>query len=665
MNANTYSDLTGEILRESRAGLWRVELEEATGQGRLYADAVMNELLGTEEEMTPEERFVFHLSHVHPEDADLFRSYADNLAENRSEIVYRYDHPVTGVMYVRCSGKKMPARSGMLVTGGIHQDISDVVPLERDGQTEQWLAEMNSSLRREQVRQENYYRELLDVQNCGLMAYTLPDHRVIHMNAEALRMYGLTSVDEAQRRLREIVSAVQYPDRDVVEKLKALRTQDEGMVDYECIINPGESNECHALVKTRIFQTPSGDRAVVTTFIDISTTVTLKNALERAEAGSRAKTSFLFSMSHDLRTPMNAVIGCAELMEQHWEDRERSYAYLQKIKEASGFLLSLINNVLEMARIESGKKMLRETLWDVRELNETMCTIMETGIQNKHLEFHTTVNIQHSKVICDAMKVREIIINLLSNAVKYTPEGGSITMELEELPCDRPGCALYRTSVADTGIGISPDYQPHLFDSFTRERRADARNVAGTGLGLTIVKSFVDAMGGTIEVESEVGKGSKFTVILPHRLAPEEPAPAAQDDETAEQLAALAGKRILLVEDNELNAEIASAILEDAGLTAEVAADGVIALSMLKKAEPGYYDLILMDIQMPRMDGYQTTRAIRALPDPRAQIPILAMTANAFEEDRAAALAAGMNDHVAKPIEVPKLMRAMARVLRE
>lgn len=663
MDLNTHSDLAGEILRESRAGLWRVETDLATGQGRLYADEVMDELLGTPAGASPEERFAFHIGHVHPEDAALFRDYAANLAENRSEIVYRYLHPAAGEMYVRCCGKRLPGGPGVLATGGIHQDISDVIPLERDGQTEQWLAEVNSNLRQEQVRQENYYRELLDVQNCGLMAYTLPGHRVIHMNAEALRMYGLPDIDEAQRRLNEIVSKIQYPDQDVVEKLKALRTQSDSTVDYECIINPGEEHECHALAQTRVFQTPSGDRAVVTTFIDISTTVTLKNALERAEAGSRAKTSFLFSMSHDLRTPMNAVIGCAELMERHWAERDRAYAYLQKIKESSGFLLSLINNVLEMARIESGKEMLRETQWDVRELNETLCTIMETGIQNKQLEFHTTTNIQHTKVICDAMKVREIIINLLSNAVKYTPVGGSITMELEELPCDREGYALYRTSVIDTGIGISPEYQPHLFDSFTRERRADEGNVVGTGLGLSIVKAFVDVMGGTIDVESEMGKGSKFTVILPHKLAREEAAPATQD-EKAEYLVVLAGKRILLVEDNELNAEIASTILEDAGLTTEVAADGAIALAMLKQAAPGYYDLILMDIQMPHMDGYQTTRAIRALPDPRAQTPIIAMTANAFEEDRAAALAAGMNDHVAKPIEVPKLMRAMARVLR-
>ena len=353
-------------------------------------------------------------------------------------------------------------------------------------------------------------------------------------------------------------------------------------------------------------------------------------------------------------------------MEQHWGEKETTWEYLHKQKEASRYLLSLINNVLEMARIESGKEVLNETPWSVQELNKAVDAIMEGVVHEKQLQFTRRLQIRHERVLCDPLKVREIFMNLLSNAIKYTPEGGKISMEIEELTCEQEGYARFRTVISDTGIGISEEYLPHLFEMFTRERTSVESGIVGTGLGLPIVKSLVDLMGGSISVDSRLQKGTTFTVILTHRIADDthtEPADAKEKTELDASM--LTGRRILLAEDNTLNAEIAETILKDAGIVVAHAVDGAQALSMVEQAPEGYYDLILMDIQMPRMDGYESARRIRALPDGRGRTPIVAMTANAFEEDRRAAFAAGMNGYVAKPIEIPALMEAMADILNK
>ena len=649
-----------EILRASRMGMWRVEMEEGKPP-RFYADEVMDELLGIDREITPEERFVFHRSRIYPEDMRLFQEYSDKLTEARTEIVYRYIHPVSGAMFVRCGGERDTSVTEYVAVTGIHQDISETVRIEKEKEAERRLAELNDSLRKEKLRQDIYYKELLDIENCGVLAYTMPGHKVIHMNAEALRMYGIESVEAAQRELGPLLRQVYYPDSDVLNQLKKLRNEDD-MVDYECIIGKGKANECHALAKTKVVHIPTGERAVLTTFVDVSDMVMLKNALRRAEEGSRAKSSFLFAMSHDLRTPMNAIIGYAELMEAHWGEKEVTTNYLQKLKGASQFLLALIGNVLEIARIESGKETLTEAPWNLMKLEETLDILLDGEISRKQLTVNRNVNIRHANVYCDALKIREIIMNLLSNAVKYTSEGGKIVLDIDEKPSARDGFMTLQIRVSDNGIGISKEYVPYIFDAFTRERSSSESGIIGTGLGLRIVKSFVDLMNGDISVKSEPGKGTCFTVEISCRKIPEEE--LQQQMEEQPENVSLAGRRLLLAEDNGLNAEIAMTILQDADAEVELAADGKIAVDKLKDVPVGYYDAILMDIQMPNMNGYEATKAIRKLTDERAKIPIIAMTANAFEEDRQAALAAGMDDYVAKPVEISELFRTIMKHLK-
>ena len=649
-----------EILRASRMGMWRVEMEEGKPP-RFYADEVMDELLGIDRDITPEERFVFHRLRIHPEDMQLFQEYSDKLTEVRTEIVYRYIHPVSGAMFVRCGGARDTSVTEYVAVTGIHQDISETVRIEKEKEAERRLAELNDSLRKEKRRQDIYYKELLDIENCGVLAYTMPGHKVIHMNAEALRMYGIESVEAAQRELGPLLRQVYYPDSEVLNQLKKLRNEDD-MVDYECIIGKGKANECHALAKTKVVHIPTGERAVLTTFVDVSDMVMLKNALRRAEEGSRAKSSFLFAMSHDLRTPMNAIIGYAELMEAHWGEKEVTTNYLQKLKGASQFLLALIGNVLEIARIESGKETLNEAPWNLMMLEETLDILLDGEISRKQLTVNRNVNIRHANVYCDALKIREIIMNLLSNAVKYTSEGGKIVLDIDEKPSARDGFMTLQIRVSDNGIGISKEYVPYIFDAFTRERSSSESGIIGTGLGLRIVKSFVDLMNGDISVKSEPGKGTCFTVEISCRKVPEEE--LQQQMEEQPENVSLAGRRLLLAEDNGLNAEIAMTILQDADAEVELAADGKIAVDKLKDVPVGYYDAILMDIQMPNMNGYEATKAIRKLTDERAKIPIIAMTANAFEEDRQAALAAGMDDYVAKPVEISELFRTIMKNLK-
>ena len=391
----------------------------------------------------------------------------------------------------------------------------------------------------------------------------------------------------------------------------------------------------------------------------------LEKAVLEAKNANEAKTRFLFNMSHDIRTPMNAIIGFSELLEKHIDEKDKAIDYLGKIKSSSNFLLSLINYVLEMARIESGKLALKKEVGCVTELIESLTDVFEPGVKKKFITYSCETDIQHKYVIGDEIKVREIFINIIGNSVKYTPEGGKISVSVKEEPFEKENYIAYRIIVEDNGIGMSKEYLPHIFEEFSREHTSTESKVTGTGLGLPIVKSLIDMMGGTIEVESQLGCGTKMNVVLPFELASEKQILEEKQKEKEKISDSILGKRVLLAEDNELNAEIAMTVLKENGLKAERAANGKQCMEMLKKMPEDYYDMILMDIQMPEMDGYEATKRIRNLDDARADIPIVAMTANAFEEDRQKALESGMNAHVSKPVDMNMLFKVMAQILKK
>ena len=391
----------------------------------------------------------------------------------------------------------------------------------------------------------------------------------------------------------------------------------------------------------------------------------LEDALSASEAASRAKSAFLFNMSHDIRTPMNAIIGYSS-MAKKYADNPQLDDYLNKIEVSGKQLLTLVNQVLEMSRIESGKHELSEDKVDLVERADAMKAVVSAECDAKNIRLTVeTGGIVHKDVITDNSRMAQIVTNILGNAVKYTPDGGSIDYTTVEKPSDKDGYGVYVLTFRDTGIGMSEEFQQHIFDEFSREKSSTVSQIQGTGLGMSIVKKLVDLMDGEIDIQSKLGEGTTVSITLPMKWAPD--AAALQPDAEVQNDISLEGKRILLVEDNEMNREIATEILEDEGVIVETAEDGDIAVEMVRKVmESGdcdYYNAVLMDIQMPRMNGYEATRLIREMPPVEHHVPIIAVSANAFEEDRQKSLAMGMDDHVAKPINVRLLKETLAKYL--
>ena len=391
-----------------------------------------------------------------------------------------------------------------------------------------------------------------------------------------------------------------------------------------------------------------------------------------AVESSLAKSRFLFNMSHDIRTPMNAIIGYTNLARKG-TDPERIYEYLDKIDGSSEHLLSLINDILEMSRIENGKLELDYVPVDLCALFEGMRDLFSEQMKQKNMSFQVhTAHVPDRYVWCDRKNLNRVLLNILGNAYKFTPEGGTVTASLSEVGSGERGYGSYEMRVQDNGIGMSKEFAEKMFNAFERERTSTVSGIEGTGLGMSITKSIIDLMGGTIDVLTAPGSGTTILIRLKFRLAEETDVAGAQSKdgsdsgEVAENAARVdfSAKRLLLVEDNLINMEIANMILSQAGFMVETAENGKIALDMVASSEPGYYDAILMDIQMPVMDGYEATRAIRALDNKAlAGIPILAMTANAFKEDELAAEQAGMQAHIAKPVDIGQLMNTLAEVL--
>ena len=401
----------------------------------------------------------------------------------------------------------------------------------------------------------------------------------------------------------------------------------------------------------------------------------LRNALAAAEHANKAKTVFLNNMSHDIRTPMNAIIGFTALATAHIDNTELVLDYLKKIHTSGQHLLSLINDVLDMSRIESGSVEIEYAAVHLPDILNDLKTIIQGSSYSRQQKLSIdTQDILYEDIITDKLRLTQVLLNISSNAVKFTPAGGRISICVSEKPCNRDGFATVIFRVKDNGNGMSQEFRKHVFDSFSREHTVTENGIGGSGLGMAIAKNIVDMMGGTIQVESEVGKGTEFTVAFECKIAgaavKQEPAPEPGDliksenqKPQVESKRNYKGKKALLVEDNELNREIATAIIKEIGLDVDIAEDGTDAVNMMSSAEGRKYDLIFMDIQMPKMDGYTATREIRTLDDPKcANIPIIAMTANAFEEDRKKAIKAGMNGHIAKPISADAILENLDQI---
>ena len=393
--------------------------------------------------------------------------------------------------------------------------------------------------------------------------------------------------------------------------------------------------------------------------------VELKKSAEQAREASEAKTRFLFNMSHDIRTTMNAIIGFSDLLGKNLDNEEKVREYLKKIKSSGNFLMTIINQVLEMARIESGTAILKTEAANLSELFYSVNTVLESDIQMKGIHCSIDTNVQHKYAFCDKTKLQEIYLNIMSNAIKYTPDDHAIHVTINETNFDDKK-ARYVFVCEDTGIGMASEYLPHIFDEFSREHTATENKVSGTGLGLSIVKSFVELMNGRIHVESEPGKGTKFTVEIPLELASEEDICKKELPEQTFMTDKNIGKRILLAEDNELNAEIAMELLKEEGFLIDWVKDGQECFDKLEESDDGYYDLILMDIQMPILNGYDTTAKIRQMENPKkATTPIVAMTANSFDEDIEMTQKAGMNGFIAKPLDAEKMFTILKQSIVE
>lgn len=431
-----------------------------------------------------------------------------------------------------------------------------------------------------------------------------------------------------------------------------------------------------------------GAKEVVGVFVDVNdshireqqqkeleqTQEALQDALEEMERANHAKTRFLNSMAHDIRTPMNAVIGFTELAQQSLDDRKRLEEYLLKIQNSSNHLLSLINDVLEMSRIESGAVDIQEKPENLLELIEDASDMIRADINAKQLQFEIDVErITHPFIICDRLRTHQIFLNIFSNAIKYTPAKGTISLRVVEEESSKSGFGTYIFSVKDTGIGMSEEFQKRLFEPFTREHTVTQDGIEGTGLGMSIAKNFVDLMGGTITCNSKVNEGTEFVVtfdfqrvdpLIKDSLKEDANAPISNRKGDEAQAYHFQDKRVLLAEDNELNLELAEKVLQYVGLQVDSAVNGEEACKRIEQAEPGYYDIVLMDIQMPYLNGYEAAKRIRENANETiANVPIVAMTADAFVEDHKAALKAGMNGHIAKPINREQLYELIAKLV--
>ena len=481
----------------------------------------------------------------------------------------------------------------------------------------------------------------------------------ISFSQELREMLGYSSQDDFPNTLKNLLEHIHPDDRDKILEM-TIAAGVNGGTSFDLVLRIKTSGGSYITASTtvKLIRFPDGTPFMLHGMIvDISERV---GTGQNDNDENAAATAFLFNISHKMLAQMNSIMEYTNILENNLAQEKLARDYIKKIRESHEFMMSLINNVLGTARIESGGAVVEESYHDIHKLMKSIATEFKGAMKEKKIKFTTSVKVKHPHVMVDFTKVKEILLNLISNAHKYTPSGGRVEVTVKELPHDKPGFALYQTTVSDTGIGIAQESIPHLYDAFSRNTVSYHDGILGTGLGMHLVKELVTLLEGSIDVKSVPGKGTDFIVTIPHRIA----AYGNDDGDTHGPEGEAPAMRILLAEDNELNADIALSLLEEKGFAVDRAEDGAQCVEMLKDAKPGYYDIILMDIHMPNMDGYQATHAIRRMKNHGySNIPIIAMTANASDADKREALLQGMNAHAAKPFDMDKLEATIYNVL--
>ena len=658
------------IMTGAGFGIWSVENIEGHPLW-MRANAKMAELLGICDVsvMSPEEMYDFWFNRIKPEAKESVMSSIDRMKSGKvEEVTYLWEHPAIGDRYMRFTGSGKAVEGKGYVLNGYCSDVTGLVNKEKEQQKA--MARMGAEIQRAYEVVKFVSRSCTSIYRINMQ-----DGRLMHVSTVNEKVHNaLGNEGDARERFLEFCEKLVKPEwREEMLAFTNLDWVREQLKTQSIIKHEFECSACGWVIGSFVAGKRGDDgycTEVVWTTVDVNEQkkkeLSQLNALEDAKRAAVeancAKSSFLLNMSHDIRTPMNAIIGFTGLLEKHQEEPERRQDYLNKLKESSALLLGLINNVLEMSRIEKGHLDLDVQACGVEQMYDMFCSVFLDMMIQKGITFCHSMDVEHEFLFCDPIKVRDVVLNLLSNAYKYTPSGGKVELYIREVPCEEEGFAIIETVVKDNGLGMSAEFIPHMFEEFSREHNTTDVKVEGTGLGMPIVKNLLDLMGGTIEVESELGKGTTFKVYIKHRIAKKSDVINVDMPDVSD--VDFRGRRILLAEDNDLNAEITMEVLKDIDLVVERAEDGQRCVEMIDVAPAGYYDLILMDIQMPRMNGYEATRIIRQMKDKeKANITILAMTANAFEEDKREAIESGMNAHLSKPIEVEKLIKTLKRSL--
>lgn len=658
------------IMTGAGFGIWSVENIEGHPLW-MRANAKMAELLGICDVsvMSPEEMYDFWFNRIKLEAKESVMASIDRMKSGKvEEVTYLWEHPAIGDRYMRFTGSGKAVDGKGYVLNGYCSDVTGLVNKEKEQQKA--MARMGAEIQRAYEIVKFVSRSCTSIYRINMQ-----DGRLMHVSTVNEKVHNaLGNEGDARERFLEFCEKLVKPEwREEMLAFTNLDWVREQLKTQSIIKHEFECSACGWVIGSFVAGKRGDDgycTEVVWTTVDVNEQkkkeLSQLNALEDAKRAAveanRAKSSFLLNMSHDIRTPMNAIIGFTGLLEKHQEEPERRQDYLNKLKESSALLLGLINNVLEMSRIEKGHLDLDVQACGVEQMYDMFCSVFLDMMIQKGITFCHSMDVEHEFLFCDPIKVRDVVLNLLSNAYKYTPSGGKVELYIREVPCEEEGFAIIETVVKDNGLGMSAEFIPHMFEEFSREHNTTDIKVEGTGLGMPIVKNLLDLMGGTIEVESELGKGTTFKVYIKHRIAKKSDVINVDMPDVSD--VDFRGRRILLAEDNDLNAEITMEVLKDIDLVVERAEDGQRCVEMIDAAPAGYYDLILMDIQMPRMNGYEATRIIRQMKDKeKANITILAMTANAFEEDKREAIESGMNAHLSKPIEVEKLIKTLKRSL--